>query len=356
MSGRALLIIVASLQGLFVILLLAFLLIRRAQNLKFLGALELARAGLPGPLRAWLVDGGEPEAVLRELRRVPKGAAVGFLALLAKHTIATADAAKLRARLVSELWVRRALGGWNSRFWWRRLEAARALALMAGPDDRDEVLSLLDDEHPAVQISACAALPRVLDDVAIGRILDRMDAMPKVVRQGVTLVLHPFAHLVGPALAERIATGTRRHEVATWIEFAENLNDIGALQAALGRAQEEFVPIRRACAKALRRLPFPESEQALIALLGDRDVSVRAAAARTLGLMESRTALPALTAALSDPVWLVRVRAAVALAQAGEPGRAALRVARNGPDRYARDMAFMVANLSDGALLDIGEA
>lgn len=356
MSGRALLIIVASLQGLFVGLLLVFLLIRRAQNLKFQAALELARAGLPGPLRAWLVDGGEPETVLREFRRVPKGAAVGFLALLAKHTIAASDAVRLRARLTAEPWVRRALAGWNSRFWWRRLEAARAYALMAAEGDRDRVLSLLADDHPAVQISACAALPRVLDTVAVGRILDAMDAMPKVVRQGVTLVLQPFAHLVGPALAQRIASGQRRHEVATWIEFAEQLNNIAALQAALGRAQEDFVPIRRACAKALRRLPFPESEAALITLLADRDVSVRSASARTLGLMESRTALPALTAALSDPVWLVRVRAAVALAQAGEPGRAALRVARNGTDRYARDMAHMVANLSDGALLDIGEA
>jgi hypothetical protein len=355
-SGRALLVIVASLQGLFVVLLLVFLLVRRAQNRRFQGALELAHSGLPGPLRAWLVDGGEPEAVLRELRLVPEGAAVGFLALLAKHTIAASDADRLRARLVDEGWVRRALAGWNSRLWWRRLDAARACALMAGPDDRDRVLSLLDDAHPAVQISACAALPRVLDDVAVGRILDRMDAMPKVVRQGVTLVLQPFAHRVGPALAARISSGQRRHEVATWIEFAEHLNNIDALRTALGRAQEEFVPIRRACAKALRRLPFPESEAALLVLLVDRDTSVRAAAARTLGLMESRTALPALTAALSDPVWLVRVRAAVALAQAGEPGRAALRVARNGPDRYARDMAFMVANLSDGALLDIGEA
>ena len=356
MSGRALLLIVASLQSVFLVLLLILLLVRRALNRRYEGAIDLARSGLPGPLRAWMVDGGEPEAVLRELRRVPTGAAVGFLAQLAKHTIAETDAAQLRRRLADEAWVRRALAGWRSRFWWHRLEAARTYALMAGPADRDRVLHLLDDEHPVVQISACVAIPRVLDEIAVERLLDRLFAMPKVVRQGVTQVLRPFAHVVGPALARRIATGQRRLEVSTWIEFAEELNDIGALQAALGRAQEDSVPIRRACAKALRRLPFAESEAALLALLRDPDTSVRAAAARTLGLMESRTALPALSAALSDPVWLVRVRAAVALAQAGEPGRAALRVARNGADRYARDMAHMVGNLSEGALLDIGEA
>lgn len=356
MSGRALLLILTMLQGAFVLLLLVFLLIRRRQNLHFQRTIELAREGLPGPLRAWLVDGGDPEAMLRELRRVPESAAVGFLALLAKHTIPAADVERLRARLGEEKWVRRALRGWNSPFWWRRLEAARACTLMASPELRDPVLALLDDAHPSVQISACAALPRVLDDVAIEHVLTKMDGMPKVVRQGVTLVLHPFAHRVGPALAERIATGERRTEVATWIEFAEALNNIEALHAALGRAGEDFVPIRRACAKALRRLPVPASEEALVALLKDRDTSVRAAAARTLGLLESRTSLSALSAALSDPVWLVRVRAAVALAQAGEAGQSALRSARNGADRYARDMAAMVANLSQGALLDLGDA
>lgn len=356
MSGRALLLIVALLQVAFVALLSVFLFVRRVQNRAHQGSIDLAWWGLPGPLRAWLVDGGDPGAVLRELRRVPAGSAVGFVAQLAKDTISATDAEQLRARLVDEAWVRRALAGWDSRFWWKRLEAARAYGLMAGPDDRDRVLRLLDDVHPAVQISASVAIPRVLDDLMVERLLDRLFRMPKVVRQGVTQTLKPFAHLVGPALADRISAGQRPLEVSSWIEFAEELNHVGALQAALARAQEDVVPIRRACAKALRRLPFAESEAALVALLEDQDTSVRAAAARTLGLMESRTALPALSAALSDPVWLVRVRAAVALAQAGEPGRAALRVARNGTDRYARDMAYMVANLSAGALLDIGEA
>jgi len=59
-SGRALLLIVASLQSVFLVLLLILLLVRRALNRRYEGAIDLARSGLPGPLRAWLVDGGEP--------------------------------------------------------------------------------------------------------------------------------------------------------------------------------------------------------------------------------------------------------------------------------------------------------
>ena len=356
MSGRALLLIVGLLQAAFFLLLLVFLLIRRAQNRRTTGAVDLIRAGLTGPLRAWLVDGGEPEALLRELRRMPEESAVGFLALLAKQTLPVSDAQALRARLLQEGWVRAALARWDSRFWWRRLEAARALALMATPDDRDRVLRLLGDEQPVVQIAACAALPRVMDDIAIARILDGMERYPKVVRQGITLVCQPIAHLVGPALAERIATGQRRHEVATWIEFAEAINNIAALEAALTRVDEDFVAIRRTTAKALRRLPGRESEAALVRLLKDPDASVRAAAARTLGLIGVRGVVKPLTALLADPVWIVCVRAAVSLAQMGEAGKDALRAAREGTDRYARDMASMVSDLSEGALLDLGDA
>ena len=195
-----------------------------------------------------------------------------------------------------------------------------------------------------------------MDDVAIGRILDRMERYPKVVRQGITLACQPIAHLVGPALAERIGNGRKRHEVATWIEFAEAINNIAALDAALGRVDEDFVAIRRTTAKALRRLPGRESEAALVRLLKDPDSSVRAAAARTLGLLGARGVVKPLTALLSDPVWIVRVRAAVSLAQAGESGQDALRAAREGDDRYARDMASMISDLSEGALLDLGDA
>ncbi len=91
-------------------------------------------------------------------------------------------------------------------------------------------------------------------------------------------------------------------------------------------------------------------------LLGDKDPTVRAASARTLGELGSRGAVPALARMLSDGVWVVRVRSAVSLAQLGERGRAALRAARTGEDRFARDMATMVTGLTEGAILEMGDA
>jgi HEAT repeat protein len=90
-------------------------------------------------------------------------------------------------------------------------------------------------------------------------------------------------------------------------------------------------------------------------LASDRAATVRATAARSLGQLGAGTAAPVLAPLIADPVWGVRLRAALALAQVGERGRAALRAAREGTDRYARDMATLVSGLSDGAVLELAD-
>jgi hypothetical protein len=59
---------------------------------------------------------------------------------------------------------------------------------------------------------------------------------------------------------------------------------------------------------------------------------------------------------VGDTGWWVRYRAALALAQLGEPGRAALRALRAGPDRMARDMATLVSGLPLGMVAELGES
>jgi HEAT repeat protein len=109
-------------------------------------------------------------------------------------------------------------------------------------------------------------------------------------------------------------------------------------------------------AKALARHPGPEAAKTLVMLLTDSDFSVRALAARGLGQLGSATVVPALAPLLADRVWQVRLRAALSLAQLGERGRAALRAAREGNDRFAREMATMVSGLTDGAVLELGDS
>lgn len=354
MTAAVVLGTIAIVQGVFLLLLVFFVAVRRGYDRHRRAAFVAGQAALAGPLRDWLVAGAHPEPVVRALAALPRGTAVGYVALLARQTIPTAQRDELALALRNEPWITHALEQRTSRFWWRRLEAARALSIIGTARERAVVLDLVRDEHPAVQIAAAAALPRVADAATFGVVVDELDSMPKVVRQFLTGVLRQSATVAAGALAQRIRAGADMHDLASWIDLASSLDDPRATEAVMAHVAHPSAPVRRAVARTLGHHAGPEASRALAALVRDRDATVRAAAALSVGEVGAGVGAPLVAPLLSDPVWRVRLHAALALAQLGERGRAALRVAREGDDRFARDMATMVSGLSDGAVLEMG--
>lgn len=353
MIAALVLAVIAAVQGLFLLLLVGFLLVRRAYDRRQLAAFIAARSGIAAPLRAWLVAGAHPDPVVRAMRQLPHGTAIGYASLLARQTIPAAQRIELATALRGEAWIAEAVAQRHSRFWWRRLEAARALSLVGSPRDREPVARLIRDPHPAVQIAAAAALPRVADTALTGEVLDQLHRFPAVVQHFVLTMLRETAASVIPALGDRLTLAAAPTVLATWITLAASLDDPQVLKQVLARREHADAEVRRAVARALRRFPGYDAEAQLIRYLGDLNADVRAEAARSLGELGLPEAVPALAPLLRDGSWLVRLRAGLALAQLGERGRAALRLERTGPDRYARDMATMVSGLTDGAILDM---
>jgi hypothetical protein len=200
-----------------------------------------------------------------------------------------------------------------------------------------------------------AALLRVQDPALLGAVLDRVFAFPKVVRQYLTSALWHSRGRIGDVLRTRIADGGDPFALAAWIELAAAIDEPAAVGAAVAHRRHASSAVRRAVAGALRRRPARDTQEALERLVSDEEPSVREAAARSLGELGVSGSVPALTPLLSDAVWNVRLQAAVSLAQTGERGRTALRDARAGKDRFAREMAAMISGLSDGALLELGD-
>ena len=66
------------------------------------------------------------------------------------------------------------------------------------------------------------------------------------------------------------------------------------------------------------------------------------------------TTLPLLQAAMRDPIWWVRLRAALALIRFAAAGRKALLESEVGADPAARDMAKLVLGLPTQALAEFG--
>lgn len=354
MIGASVLGVILVVQGVFLVLLVVFVAIRRGYDRHRRAAFVAGEAALAGPMRDWIVAGAHAEPVVRALAALPRGTAVGYVALLARQTIPTAQRDELALALRNERWIAHAVRQRHSRLWWRRLEAARALSIIGTARDRAAVLALVRDEHPAVQIAAASALPRVGDEATFGEVVDALDTMPGVVRQFLTGVLRQSASVAAGALAARIRGGAAMPHLAKWIDLASSLDDPRAVASMFEHVGHPAAAVRRAVARAMGHHAGPDAARALAALVRDSDWTVRAAAARSVGEVGAGATAPLVAPLVSDPVWRVRLHAALALAQLGERGRAALRAAREGDDRFARDMATLVSGLSDGAVLEMG--
>jgi HEAT repeat protein len=351
-----LLVLAAIAQGIFLGGVIVLLFANRARSRLRTRRMAAASGQLAPVVRRWLVGESDADAVAAALRALPaRRAAEQFISLAATHA-APAQMAELSEHVVADVWVARALRRARSPFWWRRLEAARLLAVLGGPRHRDLLRRLLRDRHPAVQGVAAAGIPRVADLDAVAFVLDGLPQQPLVVRLYQFNVLAEAWWFTTPALLERLVPGAPGASLEVWVSLADAIGS-GELLARICELSTHPDPgVRVVVARGLKKYFHPNAIRALRSMLGDPDWRVRAQAARSVGALRDEDAVPQLTTALHDRQWWVRFRAGLALAQLGERGREALRQAREGGDRYATEMATMISGFSAGTVVEIAEA
>lgn len=349
-------LLVAIIQGVFFALLVLLLFVNRARRSHRSRAAAEAANLVAEPLQRWLLGAGTAADVANVLRRLPERDALDQLTIHVAPRVAPEHVAQLARSLREDRWVRRILAQGTSRWWWRRLDAARLLAVVGSLRDRTLLRQLLSDPHAAVQAAASTCLTRVGDYKLIEHVLDTLHTRPPIVRVFQLRILREnWKHTV-PALLERLLPVAPMAKLQVWIALAESLADAQFLTPLMAFRNHPVVEMRISAARAFRRYMHPDAGSVLREMLRDSDWRVRAQAARGLGAVGGSDAVPELSNGLADRSWWVRFRAALALAQLGETGRRALRAARERPDRFAADMASMVSGLSDGAVVELAEA
>ncbi|MGH2829416.1 MAG: HEAT repeat domain-containing protein, partial [Actinomycetota bacterium] len=248
-------------------------------------------------------------------------------------------------------WAARVRAGAWSRQWWKRLQAARFLSVVATPADAPLLARLLGDPHPAVHIAAAAALERCADPGLVATALQRLPGLASPVQAYYAAALRRAHATVVPLLAERL-TQVYDPALPRYTEFAGRLAEAGLREAVTALAAHTNPEVRVQVARALGSFPHPHSVAVLAALATDATWEVRAQATRALGRIGDPATLPALTARLADVIWWVRLRAALALTRLGPPGRDALLAAEIGPHPEARFVARLVLGLSSQALAE----
>ena len=357
MEPLAVVLTIGAVQG---CLLVAFVLLLAGNRVRSRRAAARAGRGelaVTAAMQAWLLDQASIDPLLEALRRAPMDTALEQVVVAMSARVPPERQPALVAALRPQWWVRDVLARGLSWRWTERLRTARLLGALGTPADEAVVRRFLRDPHPAVRAAVVPAIARVGTPSLIGAVLDGLSRQTTVVRYLVGGVLQQSRGPLVLALRERLAhEGAADRDLATWIDLAVATRDADLLAMAARMSEHPELEVRAAATRASGQWFHPEAERRLHARLGDAMPPVRALAARGLGILGLPDAVPLLRAALADADWWVRFRASLALALLGDAGRAALRQAQDGTDRYAADMARMISGLPPGVLRELAES
>ena len=356
MTRYAVLVVIASLQLVFVALTLSLLLAtrRRRQFVRERGA--AARQRLAEPLRRLVLLEDHGEALAAALTGLHHDVAAREVLFLGGKYLAGEQRRHLAERLRGAPWVERILAQAFSRRWWKRLEAARLLAVVCRDGDGPVIARLLADPHPAVASAATAAVAGCATPELVAVAVDTLPSRTPSVRLQQCMALRRHAKIATDVVVRCLTSPASAPQLRAWIQLTEVLATPRALAAVIPLASHPDVKVRTSTARALRHCFSRAGADAVTRMLSDEDWRVRAAAARAVGALNARSAIPLLTDAMHDESWWVRFRAGLALADLSPEGASALRSVRGSPDPFARDMATLVSGLSDGSRLELTSA
>ena len=244
-----------------------------------------------------------------------------------------------------------------------RLEALESLARARLAQSVEPLLRLLHDREPTVRLMALRSLARSMARMPEGRRYDRAvlgmaeavmtsEIPPGAVEEAMLLLEGAAPRVLGIILAA--APGDQRAGlVARAVDAVGRLKLLGLAEDVAAHVADPDPEVRAAALRALGRLGIlPTIAVAGLAdAVGDPVEFVRVQATRTVTLLPTEVARPALWRGLGDESWWVRRAAAQGLLGLGMDGPALVqRASRTHPDRFARQMALQV--LLDAGRLD----
>jgi HEAT repeat protein len=349
-TGRAFLLVVALVQGVLLAALVILVVLNRWFRLRQRARVHPRVVQLNHAMQRWALGTVDLGSVLVHLSRLPIPLAVDALVTWSARvpgdrwrTLATA--------LRGHWWARVVRSNSESARWWKRLECARLLAVVATPDDTPRVLKLLRDPHPAVHIAAVATLERLESAALATAALERLPRLASTVGAYYAGMLRRSR----PVVVQLLLKMLRRADdpaLPRIVEFAARFKEPALRESLTGLAARQEAEVRVQVARAIGDYPHADSIAALTRLARDAEWAVRAQAVRSLGIIADPVTLPLVRDALRDPEWWVRLRAGLGLVRFGAPGRNALLEAEVGADPGARDMAYFILGLSPQALAE----
>jgi HEAT repeat protein/cyclophilin family peptidyl-prolyl cis-trans isomerase len=202
-----------------------------------------------------------------------------------------------------------------------RIEAMTAFGTLADADSVDILIELIADPHPVVRGTALRTLARIDPDVFVATLAGLepdKDWTVRVAEAGALGTLPGERAL--PRLSVLMQDPDQRVVPAAIAALAAS-KPAGVEKVLIEKLKADDFAVRAAAATALGTLKVTAAVPALVDVyknsLGDSTYSARAAALTALNTIEPASGRQMLEAALADPDWALRIRAAALLQERG---------------------------------------
>lgn len=209
----------------------------------------------------------------------------------------------------------------------RRILAAECLGYIKSEAASEALLEVLDDEVPAIRLSAARSLAAHGVTEAIEPILQALDLPSELNELREVEAIFDFGPSAVPELISVLSNSGGKYSDNAVIVAARVLGLLkagGAVSPLIDLLKSPSVSVRINSAHALGEIGDSDAVTALVALADDPAWEVRNKAMKSIGELQAVGEIPVLSNALSDTSWWVRFSAAQALHSLGQAGIAKL--------------------------------
>lgn len=227
----------------------------------------------------------------------------------------------------------------SSYSWFKRQLAARALLLDSKNENPQILEKLLDDPRYLVRVAAATALLRTESKDLFEKAIKKMSLESPESQFPYRDALMQSDEQKFKWLLQLLQSTHDKKIQAICLDVLSTRTSGNLFPIVKSFIHDPDVKCRTFAIKALGNIPTIESKEILMQKLDDSDSHIRAESVMSLHKLYALEAIPKLQIALSDPVWWVRLQAALALKAFGEEGLKIL----NSKDLDKDSAAFEIA-------------
>lgn len=227
--------------------------------------------------------------------------------------------------------------------WYERYLACLTLSLFEQCPEESILLKLIQDPIPLIAINAAKLALQSNSKALVNAVIDLFAEGRRVQQSFYTQIITGANPSIMPFINERLCHEKNPYILAFCYRALTALPPRTTRLETITRDSESNNIDLRLAVLSYRHHQHDSTLPAhLLALLQEKHWEIRARAAKLLGLQQNSNSAAFLEQSLCDPVWWVRLNAAEALYQLGEPGRLILQNQTPEKDRFAYDAAKLI--------------